>query len=147
MTDIATESDTQTNVANQEEPPKDHSLNDANLDINKSPDLLANQKFIINQPDAEKVKLLKPFSFVKVNTLNLHKNVKGILKNNGYFFVSDVMKHFKIVYEQQQENPDEDNSHLGLLKPQVKQKQDAQVRERKIEQIEDIKTDPQLEEE
>ena len=87
-------------MANQEEPPKDHSLNDANLDINKSPDLVANQKFIINQSDAEKVKLLKPFSFVKVNTLNLHKNVKGILKNNGYFFVSDVMKHFKIVYEQ-----------------------------------------------
>ena len=31
---------------------------------------------------------------LKVNTMNLHKIVKGILVHNGYFFVKDVMKHF-----------------------------------------------------
>jgi hypothetical protein len=34
---------------------------------------------------------------LKVNTLNLHKLVKGILVHNGYFFVKDVMKHFQII--------------------------------------------------
>jgi hypothetical protein len=32
---------------------------------------------------------------LKVNTLNLQKNVRGILVHNGYFFVSDLMKHFE----------------------------------------------------
>jgi len=32
-----------------------------------------------------------------VNTLNLHKNIKGILVHNGYFFVGDLMKHFNRV--------------------------------------------------
>jgi len=31
---------------------------------------------------------------LKVNTLNLHKLIKGILVHNGYFFVADIMKHF-----------------------------------------------------
>ena len=31
---------------------------------------------------------------LKVNTMNLHKHTKGILVHNGYFFVSDLMKHF-----------------------------------------------------
>lgn len=29
-----------------------------------------------------------------MNALNLHRNVKGCLLHNGYFYVEDVMKHF-----------------------------------------------------
>lgn len=32
---------------------------------------------------------------LKVNTLNLQKQIKGILVHNGYFFVQDVMRHFQ----------------------------------------------------
>jgi hypothetical protein len=40
---------------------------------------------------------LKLFEFLKVNSLNLPKTVKGVLVHNGYFFVSDLMNHFKYI--------------------------------------------------
>ena len=34
-----------------------------------------------------------------MNTLNLHKLIKGILVHNGYFFVADIMKHYDVSEE------------------------------------------------
>lgn len=62
------------------------------------------QKTLASNPKQRELSLTN-FSFLKVNTLNLHKNIKGILKNNGYFFVSDVMKHFKVSFEEPPANP------------------------------------------
>ena len=48
---------------------------------------------------------------LKVNTMNLHKHTKGILVHNGYFFVSDLMKHFHKV------NKNEKNAAQGNKQP------------------------------
>jgi len=42
---------------------------------------------------------------LKVNVLNLNKQVKGILLHSGYFFVSDVLVHKPNHYMSLQSDP------------------------------------------
>ena len=62
---------------------------------------------------------------LKVNCLNLAKNVKGILVHNGYFYVTELMKHFQRTEISQAE------------------RQEGQL-PFEIVQVSDIKTDPKL---
>jgi hypothetical protein len=72
--------------------------------------------------------------------MNLHKHTKGILVHNGYFFVSDLMKHFHKV------NKNEKNAALGNKKPAKAQEGQPGIGplnlDFEIEVTNDIKTDP-----
>lgn len=60
--------------------------------------------------------------------MNLHKNVKGILVHNGYFFVADIMKHFHKISKKDRPPGTASSNNLDF----------------EIELIHDIKTDPSL---
>jgi len=74
--------------------------------------------------------------------MNLHKHTKGILVHNGYFFVSDLMKHFHKV------NKSEKNAAMGHNKPISDGTTTGPTvisnLNFEIELTNDIKTDPQL---
>ena len=64
---------------------------DPNIPLTKPED---NSVPKINGKNSKRKEVSDSHLLLKVNTLNLPKNVRGILVHNGYFFVSDLMKYF-----------------------------------------------------
>ena len=78
---------------------------------------------------------------LKVNTMNLHKIVKGILVHNGYFFVKDVMKHFAKTKKKERRSDQVPSRYIqDPMQFQV-------VLDYEFELITDLKTDPKLDNE